>query len=42
MTVSAHFHDMVTLEEVSANQSIKKFLPSTIFARFDPVQLLAT
>jgi hypothetical protein len=37
---SAHVHDMVTLEEVSANKSITKFLPSTSFARFDPVQLL--
>jgi hypothetical protein len=38
---SAHVHDIVTLEEVSANKSITKFLPSTIFAGFDPVQLLA-
>jgi len=34
---SAHVHDMVILEEVSANQSKTKFLPSTIFARFDPL-----
>jgi hypothetical protein len=32
---------MINLEEVAANKSITKFLPATIFARYDPVQLLA-